>query len=363
MKNYRVAFIIEQTGGNITHTANLRTNVPKDGSVDPYWFPLEWITRGPGAKLPVYRTNWTLQAGWQARRAIAETRRKSRIDALLFETQVPAMLSPDWMRRIPTVISLDATPLQFDGVGEFYGHPPGPPLFEHIKWRLHRQCYSRARRVVPFSNWTRKSLIENYQVPADRIVVIPPGVNIGEWKRPTPRRRKPGPTKILFVGYDLKRKGGQVLLEAFRLLQPLDVELHLVTRTKISTEPGVFVYNDLNPNSGTLKKLYHECDIFCLPTRADFLPMVLSEAGAAGLPLVSTDIAGIPEIVKDGVTGFTVPRGDVGALKIALERLVENSELRLGMGEAAADFVSREFDAERNTTRLLDVIKQVADTA
>jgi len=116
-------------------------------------------------------------------------------------------------------------------------------------------------------------------------------------------------------------------------------------------------------NSVALKQLYYESDIFCLPTYGDCLPMVLSEAGAAGLPVISTRVAGIPEIVEDGTTGFLVPPGDAPALVDALKSLVRNPQLRLVQGERAVDVVTREFDAQRNARRLLSLLKQVADSA
>jgi glycosyltransferase involved in cell wall biosynthesis len=97
----------------------------------------------------------------------------------------------------------------------------------------------------------------------------------------------------------------------------------------------LFVYNDISPNSDHLKRLYHECDIFCLPTFGDCQPMVLSEAGAAGLPAVTTDVAAIPEIVRDGETGLLVPPGDAEALAAALRRLLCDEELRLRLGSGA----------------------------
>ena len=72
------------------------------------------------------------------------------------------------------------------------------------------------------------------------------------------------------------------------------------------------------PNSPELIELYHGADVFCLPTLGDCLPMVLSEAGAVGLPLVSTDVGAISEIVRDGETGLLVPVGDADALAAAL---------------------------------------------
>jgi glycosyltransferase involved in cell wall biosynthesis len=154
-----------------------------------------------------------------------------------------------------------------------------------------------------------------------------------------------------------------LLLEAFRTLRPLNVELHLVTKDKVPSEPGLFIYNNMQPNSQPLKDLYHSCDIFALPTFGDCLPMVLSEAGAAGMAVISTNVAAIPEIVRDGETGLTVPAGDAKALTEALRRLVLSPDLRMSLAERAIAHVTREYDAQKNAGRLLDLLKGEADVA
>jgi glycosyltransferase involved in cell wall biosynthesis len=130
-----------------------------------------------------------------------------------------------------------------------------------------------------------------------------------------------------------------------------------VTKDLLPPEPGVTVYNHLQPNSVALKQLYHNCDIFCLPTQGDCLPMVLSEAGSAGLPSISTRVAAIPEIVRDEVTGLLIAPGDMDGLVGALRRLILDEEQRLRMGDRAIETIQQRFDAEQNTCRLLDLIK------
>jgi glycosyltransferase involved in cell wall biosynthesis len=112
-----------------------------------------------------------------------------------------------------------------------------------------------------------------------------------------------------------------------------------------------------------LVALYQRCDVFCLPTRGDCLPMVLSEAGATGLPLVSTDVGAIGEIVRDGESGRLVPVDDADRLTAVLTELVEDAALRRRLGDGAAALVGREFDAERNAQRLLDLLVDVARTS
>lgn len=361
MRSYTIGFIMEQALGHVTHTKNLQAAVPNDRTVQAEWGLVPYEPSGIGARIPVFKSNWTVRAGLLARRQVAAMARRTKLDALLFHTQVPAVLSADWLRRIPSIVSLDATPRQVDSLGESYNHAQGPAAVEQLKWRLNRDCFRAARHLVTWSNWAKQGLIDEYEVPAEKITVIPPGVNAAGWARPTPRSRHAGPIKILFVGGDLKRKGGDLLLESFRALRHLGVELHMATREQLPAEPGLFVYNTMQPNSAALKQLYYECDIFCLPTVGDCLPMVLSEAGASGLPTISTRVAGIPEIIREHETGLLIEPNDGAALTDALQQLISNEPMRLQFGERAISRVAGEFDAERNAVRLLDLLKQVAD--
>jgi hypothetical protein len=80
--------------------------------------------------------------------------------------------------------------------------------------------------------------VRDYEVPAEKVTVIAPGVNVAEWMRPTPRIVST--VKILFVGGDLKRKGGLLLIEAFRALRPLGVELHVDPRRRAHGADSLF---------------------------------------------------------------------------------------------------------------------------
>jgi len=359
---YHIGFIIEQALGHITHSQNLRENLSRDPSISAYWGLPAWEAKGLAARIPIYKSNWTVRAGLQARRQAAQMARQAKLDALFFHTQVPAILSQDWLQRIPSIVSLDATPRQYDRLGEFYGHQTDPAWLENLKWRLNRDCFRKARRLVTWSEWAKQGLVDEYEVPAEKVTVIPPGVNPEQWARQGARPLQGEAVKILFVGGNLERKGGSLLIQAFRELRSMAgtaVELHLVTKDTLAPEPGITVYNGIQPNSPALKKLYHESDIFCLPTKGDCLPMVLSEAGAAGLPIVSTRVAAIPEIVQEGKNGFLIPPDDLPALVAALKHLIQDQNLRAEMGEHGIKIVRQNYDAVVNTARLLDLLKEV----
>lgn len=104
-------------------------------------------------------------------------------------------------------------------------------------------------------------------------------------------------------------------------------------------------------------------DLFVLPTLSDQFPTVLLEAMAAGLPVISTSVGGVPEIVSHESTGLLVPAGDVAALAGAIERLVSDAALRRRLGEAGRERVQARFSATQWVNRLYDLYAGVSRRA
>jgi glycosyltransferase involved in cell wall biosynthesis len=122
----------------------------------------------------------------------------------------------------------------------------------------------------------------------------------------------------------------------------------------------VIAHRGLTANSPALIEQYHAADIFCLPTLGDCLPMVLAEAAAAGLPLVSTRVGAIHEIVQPGATGELVTPGDLDALTEALRRLVVDPELRRAYGDAAFALAVVDHDARANAVTIAELLARVS---
>ena len=356
-------FVMEQTLGHVTHTKNLMALVPDDGALVPE-FLLVPFDVGPRS-FPIW-TNWTVRAGIRAGRGlIARRRRAARPAAMFVHTQVPAVLLGPWMRATPTVVSIDATPKQYDELGEFYAHDRSHPRVEALKFRANRACFRRGRHIVSWSHWGKRGLVADYGVEPDDITVIAPGVDIDRWARPAAPDDAAGrPVRVLFVGGDLRRKGGDLLIEAVRALalEPglPSIELHLVTGADVDEQPGVVVHRGLTSNSPELIAQYHAADIFCLPTLGDCLPMVLAEAAAAGLPLISTDVGAISEIVRPESTGLLVPPSDLGALCDALRSLVADADLRRRLGAGARALAEADHDARANARRIASLLEDAA---
>jgi glycosyltransferase involved in cell wall biosynthesis len=360
---YRLGFVMEQTLGQVTHTQNFQQWVATDPDVDPTWILITFDPKEPWSDTPVIRNNWTLRASLQARTRVREALRTKTFDALFFHTQVTALFGHRLMAEIPSIVSMDATPLNFDIIGSPYAHKPSAVRqVEAVKNALTRRTFQRARHLVIWHQWGKQSLMEDYGAPADKVSVVPPGINLEKWNFPRAGARS-GPVRLLFVGGDFKRKGGDLLLQAFRehLQRECGCELDIVTRDPVDTGglSNVRVHR-LGPNAPGLMDLYARADLFVFPTLADVLPLAIMEALASGLPVITTTVGAITEQIEDGVTGFLIPPDDGPALADRALRLVNDPALRHRMSVAARDAATRRFSAATNYSRLLDLCKMCA---
>lgn len=354
----RFAFVLEQTLGHVAHTANLERALAATGWVDGSVHKLPYEPASALARLPGLR-NWSLRASLLGRAALRRLRQQGALDAAFIHTQVASLLSVGVMRSVPTVVSLDATPVNFDDVGRAYGHRRGGALAETAKAAVNRRAFLAAAALVTWSRVAADSLSADYGVPASRVHVVPPGVDLERFR---PGDGPPATlVRVLFVGGDFARKGGHDLLAALQGMP--DAELDVVTGSDVGPVPPDVrcrVHRNLRPGDPELLALYRSADVFVLPSRGDCLPQVLAEAAACGLPLVATAVGAVPEVVRDGVNGLLVPPGSLPDLRLALRRLVESRELRLAMGRESLELARREHDALANHRRIFELMADVA---
>ena len=220
-----------------------------------------------------------------------------------------------------------------------------PTRLKRIRTRV---ALNRARVVVALSEYNRGLLIQPIGVRPDRIVVVPNGVPAAEFG-PADRATRaaaraalglPDMPTVLFVGALEPEKGADLAIrtvaarpDAHLVVAGAGREQEHLERLAVEVAPGrvhfVGTVADAAP-------LYHAADLVILPSRGgDAMPAVLLEAGLCGLPVVSTRIGAIPEVVVDGITGSVVAPDDQRALDAAVVRLLDDPAARSDMGQAA----------------------------
>lgn len=346
LQRARIALCLEQTLGHRAHTANLENAITRCR-------PESVVVKvEPGGRSLV---PWAVAGSWGAR--VRMGRQAGAHDVRFFHTQSIALFAPVIRPRTPFVISVDATPVQMDAIGRWYDHRTGNRLVERAKQALYRSVFGRASAMVAWSHWAAESLAEDYGVAPERILVAHPGAPSSFFAI---TRHCPAPSKptILFVGGDLERKGGDLLIDTFRGLSEA-ARLILVTSAPIEPDGTFEVVRDATPGSQQLLDAYRQADIFCLPTRGDCTPVVLGEAMAAGLPVVTTRIGSNGETVADRVDGLLIDVDDGRALRFGLERLIGDPALRCQMGAAARAKARARFDADRNAARIFRLLESL----
>ncbi|MCS6777514.1 MAG: glycosyltransferase family 4 protein [Chloroherpetonaceae bacterium] len=360
---YRFGFVLTTAAGNLTRYLNLRKYAERDLEVECVWAPIShYLEPDPFRRLPdVLRTRLIVE-----RQCRPVMRRLHEMDAVMFHAFEPYLFAA-WrsqFRRRPLICwSQDNPPLSpaHRKLADYGGTKTRPGWRRRWRFWLDTWCVRHTALFFPFSHWAGRVLVEDCGVPAEKVHPINVGLDLELWPY-VPEEPVEGRPKILFVGGDFQRKGGDLLLEVYCCELSAIADLVLVTRhPPKDLPPGVSVFTDLTANDPRLRQLYADCAVYVLPTRADMSPWVVLEAMATGRPVIATSVGGIPDMVADGKTGFLITPGDGVALAHSLRRLLQDVTLRRCFGVAGREKVEREFNAEVCVPRILGVMKQAVD--
>ncbi len=334
----RVAFVMEIGLGHTTIYKLFQRAVAADPFVEATWLPVQFKPDEWSARIPKVRTDVVLCGGIKGWSQLRAAMKATRFDAVYFHTQMVAVLCGSIMKRVPSVVSIDATPSQFAAMGAYYGLPDRmrTSLRERIRERWYRDVFTSARCVVSVSRWASEAVEREYGVAPDRSRVFYPGVDLDLWRPGT--KEDAGPVRLLFVGGEFIRKGGDMLLRWMREGGHRHCTLDIVTRDPQESVGGVTFHHGLQANDERLLELYRAADLFVLPTRADAASLVAVEAMASGTPVLTTRVGGIPEWVgPQGEAAILIEPDNDEALHDALESIRARSTEAPGDGGACAE--------------------------
>jgi glycosyltransferase involved in cell wall biosynthesis len=361
----RVLFVGEGVLGHRTLVAQLRDALEANPQV-----AARFVTVPPPGRLArfllrrwrrvgdadLYELRWRLRWSWQARRLLK--RHASEVDVAMITTQASALLSRRPMRRLPCVLTVDATVRQFTALEYERPRDRFSSLQDKLLVRLERRAIDAAAAVVAWSEWNAAALRSEYGLDEKRLATIHPGIDASWWGEAANRRpaERQGSLRVLFVGNDVERKGLDLLRKAIE--QPgVNAVLDAVSGDEIEPIESLRVHRGIEGGTEELRDLYMEADVFALPTRADAVPWAVLEAMAAGLPVVATRVGSIEELIGDA--GTTIEPGGVEELAAALRRLADQ-DLRRALGARGRERVRRHYDREVQLPRLLELLESVA---
>lgn len=272
-------------------------------------------------------------------------------------------------RRIefPKFVYIDATFSQAYALNPNYKNLNLIPanLFNKIN-EIERKILNSYNGIFTFSEWVKTSLVNDYGINPEKITVVGYGANlpnVDDFNKIDFEK-----SILLSVVTDFYRKGGEITVEAYQILKSQFPELKLVLvgnipkvifeRKKEGIKVIGFLKKDNFEDLQKLISLYKSAAVFILPSYYDTMPNVILEAMYLKTPVVTSNVCGIPEMVKDGETGFIVDsfNPEDYAEKVAV--LLKNQQLRWSMGENARRRVLERFTWDVVISKMIETISK-----
>ncbi len=243
----------------------------------------------------------------------------------------------------------------------------GPHLFfDPLHWALPEKL-RHSRFIACISHYCQSQLMM-FSKPEDwsRLAILHCGVETDQY---TVRAVRSSATQLLYVGRLAAEKGLLILLESMHQLRNMRVTVHLTLvgdgedRNLLQQRVAQLGLSDAVSFAGfaseaSVRGHLQEADVFVLPSFAEGVPVSLMEAMACGVPVVSTYVGGINELVEPGVTGLLVPASDATALAQALAKLLQSTELRQKLARNGRARVEENYHLDCQIHQLSGLFRQ-----
>ena len=215
---------------------------------------------------------------------------------------------------------------------------------------IHRQVLNAQKYVIGITDAVLTEIAQDYGISTSKLKKgrLPFSPDL-EMFQPSPERND-DIIKILFVGGDFERKGGDILLDWFNTQQrnnpAKNLQMTMVTGHPVGNHQGITVESNVQYGQEKHIELYRSHDILVLPTKCDSYPSVLGEAACSGLAVLTTQKAlGAPEIIESGVNGFVCDEQE--DLIKQLDLLVKDKSTIEAMKQKSRQIMEKKFSAEQ----------------
>lgn len=261
----------------------------------------------------------------------------------------------------PFVLSVDYTNILSDRRNSNWKLKQGNQKDFWLKEEM--ELFLRADLICATTMNAKISIVEDYSIPEKKVVVVGPGVS-SPFDMLEPNRKPAYDSyKILFVGKGSSAgKGLDVLLEAFSKVKKIipNAELIVVGPRDLISGDGIRYLGRVS-NKQFLKDLFYEASIFVMPSIFEPVGQVFLEAMSCKLPCIGTTLDAMPELISDGLTGYTIEPGNVDELFSNLSYLLANPEKAAIMGAAGFNKLRNEFTWDVVGAKIYSNIKLLLD--
>ncbi len=281
------------------------------------WRVREWLTMQKSMNRKLFKKNTSVEylrsyAKYFSKQLEKELKKRP-VDVLFVcaSPQLVAYIKTD----IPIIYMSDATFQQLQGYYPMFSNLAEYNIRQGIE--LDKKALQNAAHCLLTSEWNRQSAIKDYGIDPAKISVVTLGANLQTIPAANEVVNSPsGQCRLLFLGVEWERKGGDIALETYKLLQQKGLEptLHIigcVPPYDLSADKNITVIPFLDKNKEEdfkkLDRIFKVTDFLLLPTRAECSGVVFSEASAFGVPSITTDTGGVSTTVINGVNGYTLP--------------------------------------------------------
>ena len=274
-------------------------------------------------------------------------------------------------QKAPLMMKL-CDPLKYDFVVHFRGYDTNVRPFNDPDWRTGlMEIYNKAKALVFLSNQLADVAINELEAPFEKCYVSAPGVDAFIYDN-----GKKGDQIIRFatIGRMVWEKGYYFVLLAVKKLLALNknFEYHIIGGgddikqisyliKMFNLEEYVFLHGFIINNDA--KTIVSNCDVYMQCSVSESSSVSLKEAGMMSLPLIGTNVGGIPETVVDGVTGTLVEIGDIDGLAFAMHKYIMDPGLRRQHGENARKLCIEKYSIDAESDRLINVYNSIYGNA
>lgn len=316
--------------------------------------------------LDFHLARWRRVASRHARNLLESLDRRERIEAVVVNTQSVGLCLADPPLGVPLFVCLDATFRQLAASRWFAMNRMAGwllPLTLAPLRRAERRLFARTNRFLPWSGPVRDSLVQEYGVPPDRVSVLPPSLDLERLRARRRNRPSGARPQILFLGGEFRRKGGPLLLEAFRGELARRADLHVITQSQVDPEPGVTVHHGVTALSEAWFERWNEADVFVFPSALETFGIVLLEALAFEVPAVASQAGAAVEILDRGQAGWLLEEVCPKAVGSAIREVLDDPQSARARAVRGRERVMQAYDLQRNTERLAGWLRAETATA